>query len=379
MEATGHSKAVAGGGTSGRLNAKVWSRTTALVSRAAEISVPLQQEPAEACAQCRWALSIGNEHFILYYTFKRSDAAMLLLLSCAGVFKAVSPWMSAQQYSVTRFLPVKVSFPQEQDKRMYILQQGKHKKEFCCAFTSDGSIMLCRGIPTVIMHMHASLSTSTARELSSGSHSSALPTRHGLGCSDSTGYGVTEKLFRCPLLITCKLHYWQQQQFVSLDNTQTEENCSTQEVVAVKAGKETKDFLLRLRLFSTRYQRSICSLGPSSHVLVTESEYVSNWRMLNRLGPVSVGQPFKQISIQKGFVQVETTQLMTVYEEYFFIFSCSEEKQPKPSGTVHHPVMLQQQEDLAKATALIREHSHANGNCVLFQGKHKVWQSFEKY
>lgn len=50
------------------------------------------------------------------------------------------------------------------------------------------------------------------------------------------------------------------------------QNCSTQEVVAVKAGKETKDFLLRLRLFSTRYQRSICSLGPSSHVLVTESE-----------------------------------------------------------------------------------------------------------
>lgn len=63
-------------GANRRLNAKVWSRTTALVSRAAEISVPLQQEPAEACAQCRWALSIGNEHFILYYTFKRSDAAV---------------------------------------------------------------------------------------------------------------------------------------------------------------------------------------------------------------------------------------------------------------------------------------------------------------
>lgn len=49
----------------------------------------------------------------LLYVYSLSLLYMLLLLSCAGVFKAVSPWMSAQQYSVTRFLPVKVSFPRE--------------------------------------------------------------------------------------------------------------------------------------------------------------------------------------------------------------------------------------------------------------------------
>lgn len=49
----------------------------------------------------------------LVYVYSLSLLYILLLLSCAGVCKAVSPWMSAQQYSVTRFLPVNVSFPRE--------------------------------------------------------------------------------------------------------------------------------------------------------------------------------------------------------------------------------------------------------------------------
>lgn len=84
--------------------------------------------------------------------------------------------------------------------------------------------------------------------------------------------------------------------------------------------------------------------------------------MLNRLGPVSVGQPFKQISIQKGFVQVETTQLMTVCEEYFFIFSCSEEKQPKPCGLTACQIT-------AKGRVLLKFRL----NFALFMGK---WSSY---
>lgn len=57
--------------------------------------------------------------------------------------------------------------------------------------------------------------------------------------------------------------------------------------------------------------------------------------MLNRLGPVSTGQPFKQISIQKGFVQLETMQLMTVCEEYFSSSSVHRKSSPSNGGLQH--------------------------------------------